>query len=198
MANQDSGTGWARAGALISAALASMCCILPLGLGALGVSTTLVAAFFETLRPWFLALAAALVALGFYFALRTPRAEQACSTEAGRLAKLSKPALWISTVAVLALAMFPTLSGMASSSPHALPPGVASEIVVLRVDGMTCEACAPSIRIALLDVPGVIEAAVDYDKKMAEIRVRAERRPDAAILIDAVRSVGYDAQVADP
>ncbi|MBW2292662.1 MAG: cation transporter [Deltaproteobacteria bacterium] len=198
MTNHESGTRWARAGAVISAALASMCCILPLGLGALGISTTLVAAFFEPLRPWFLALAAALVALGFYFALRTPRGEEACSTEAGRLAKLSKPALWISTAAVLLLAMFPTLSGLASNSPRALSPGVASEIVVLRVDGMTCETCAPSIRTALLDVPGVIDAAVDYDKKMAEVRVRAERRPDAAMLLEAVRGAGYDAQVADP
>lgn len=198
MADQESGTGWVRGGAVISAALSSMCCILPLGLGTLGLSTTLVAAFFEALRPWFLALAAALVALGFYFALRTPRGEEACSTQAGRLAKLSKPALWISTVAVLALAMFPTLSGLASNSPRALSASVASEIVVLRVDGMTCEACAPSIRTALLDVPGVIDAAVDYDKKMAKVRVRAERRPDAATLLEAVRSAGYDAQVTGP
>ena len=63
---------------------------------------------------------------------------------------------------------------------------------------MTCETCAPSIRIALLDVPGVIDAAVDYDKKMAEVRVRAERRPDAAMLLEAVRGAGFDAQVADP
>ena len=68
---QDAGGTWTRAGAVVSAALASMCCILPLGLGALGLSTTVVAAFFEPLRPWFLALAGALLGLGLYFALRT-------------------------------------------------------------------------------------------------------------------------------
>ena len=35
---------WARGGAVVSAALASMCCILPLGFGVLGLSTTVVAA----------------------------------------------------------------------------------------------------------------------------------------------------------
>ena len=63
---------WARSGAVVSAALASMCCILPLSLGAIGLSTTAVAVFFEPLRPWFLALAALLLGLGFYFALRRP------------------------------------------------------------------------------------------------------------------------------
>ena len=61
---------WARGGAVLSAALASVCCILPLGLGVLGLSTTAVAAFFEPLRPWFLALAALLLGVGFLFRLQ--------------------------------------------------------------------------------------------------------------------------------
>lgn len=195
MANGKIGGGWIRETAVVSAAMASICCILPLGLATLGLSTTLVAAFFAPLRPWFLALAAAQLALGFYFALRTPRGEQACSTKAGRLAKLSNPTLWVSAVAVLVLAMFPTLSSLASNSPDELAPAVASEVVILRVDGMTCEACAPSIRAALLDVPGVIDAAVNYEKKRAEVRVRTERPPEATILLEAVQKAGYVARV---
>lgn len=146
MAAGDRGEARVRAGAVVSAALASMCCILPLGLGALGFSTTVVAAFFEPLRPWFLAFAAALLALGFAISLRTATGEGACSTGAGRLSKLSKPALWISTIAVLLLALFPTIAGLASNSSGELAPAVASEVVSLRVEGMSCEACAPSTK----------------------------------------------------
>ena len=74
---EDRGT-WARGGAVVSAALASMCCILPLSFGALGLSTTVVAAFFETLRPWFPTLATLLLGVGIYFALRRPARGEVC------------------------------------------------------------------------------------------------------------------------
>jgi copper chaperone CopZ len=172
-----------------------MCCILPLGLGALGLSTTVVAAFFEPLRPWFLALAAALLGTGVYFSLRTPAGEVACSTVGGRLSKLSKPALSITAVAVLALALFPTIAGFASSGSEDLATTAASEVVVFRVEGMTCEACAPGIRTALQGVPGVIDAAVLYDEKRAEVRCRTERPPETSTLIEAIQKAGYSATV---
>ena len=187
------GGAWTHGGAVVSAALASMCCILPLGLGVAGLSTTAVAAFFEPLRPWFLTLAALLLVVGFYLAFRAPAAGTVCDTDSRPLARLSKPTLWLSTVAVLALALFPSLAGVAAGGGSELAPTISSEVVELRIDGMTCEACTSDIRANLLDVPGVIDAAVSYEHERARIRVRAERPPGSTALVAAVERAGYSA-----
>jgi copper chaperone CopZ len=174
-----------------------MCCILPFGLGAVGLSTTVVAAFFEPLRPWFLALAALLLGVGFFFALRRPTVGAACNTNSRWLSKLSKPALLLSTAAVIGLALFPSISGVAASGSDELSATTVSEVIVLKIEGMTCEACAPGVRTALLDVPGVIDAAVSYERKKAEVRVRSERRPEASGLLAAVEKAGYSAEVSE-
>ncbi len=200
VARDGSRGAWARAGAVVSAVLASMCCILPLAFGAIGLSTTVLAAFFEPLRPWFLALAALLLAVGFFFALRRPteRAKgEACYADSRWLSKLSKPALLLSTAAVIGLALFPSLSGLASGGSGDLAATTASEVIVLKIDGMTCEACVPGIRAALLDEPGVIDVAVSYERKRAEVRVRSERPPEASVLLAAVEKSGYSAALSE-
>ena len=69
--------------------------------------------------------------------------------------------------------------------------------ITLRVDGMTCGACAEHIRQALEKVPGVRSAAVSYPQRRAEIRTDASTGLDAAPLIAAVSAIGYLAQAAD-
>jgi copper chaperone CopZ len=190
------------AGAILAAALGSMCCIVPLGLGALGLSGVALSAFFEPLRPYLLALAAVLLGLAFYSSFSTgmrPRATgEACSSETGRLARLTKPLLWVSTAAVIGLALFPSIASMALGGGGELSPdgAVRSELVVLQVDGMTCETCAPEVRRHLLEVPGVLDAAVSYERQLAEVRVRSELGPELSSLIEAVQQSGYTARVA--
>ncbi len=195
MPGSERGGSFVAAGAVLSAGLASMCCILPIGLGAAGLSSTLVAAFFEPFRPYLLAMTALLVGWGFHLALRAPRAAEACATESGRLSRLSKPTLWASAITALALALFPSIAGLASGDPDILAAQVDSEVVVLRVDGMTCEACTPAVRRELLDVPGVMDAAVSYEQETADVRVRAERPPQPRALLEAVERAGYSAEV---
>jgi copper chaperone CopZ len=198
------------AGAILAAALGSMCCIVPLGLGALGLSGVALSAFFEPLRPYLLALAALLLGLAFYstFSYSTfstfstgmgPRATgEACSSETVRLARLTRPLLWVSTAAVIGLALFPSIASMALGGGGELSPdgAVRSELVVLQVDGMTCETCAPEVRRHLLEVPGVLDAAVSYEQQLAEVRVRSELGPELSSLIEAVQQSGYTARVA--
>jgi copper chaperone CopZ len=175
-----------------------MCCILPLGLGALGLSTSVVSAFFEPLRPWLLSLAALLLGIGFYFAFRKPAQGEVCNTDSQTLPKLSKPALWVSTAVVVALALFPSISGIAAGGSEELAPATVSRVVVLRIESMTCESCVPAVRTALLDVPGVIDAAVSYQKKSAHVRVRAERPPETSALVAAVEKAGYTGALDSP
>jgi copper chaperone CopZ len=194
----DPGRREKRAGgaAVVAAGLASMCCILPLALGAIGLSGAFISAFFAPLRPYFLGLAAVLLAAGFYFSFRAQRASKVCTTGSKRVSGASRPMLFVAATATLALAAFPSIVGLASGGSEALPSDVASNVIVLQVEGMTCESCTSGVRAQLLDVPGVIDAAVSYGRKVAEVRVREERAPETRSLIEAVERAGFSAKVA--
>jgi copper chaperone CopZ len=181
------------AGAVVAAAFASMCCILPLGLGAIGLSGAMASAFFEPLRPYFLAVSAALLALGFYFSYRVPRNGEVCSASSSKLSLASRPTLLLATLGTLTLALFPNISGIASGASETPAPQIDSNVITLRIEGMTCESCVPGVRAHLLDVPGVIDAAVSYERKVAEVRVREEQGPEPQVLILAVEQAGYSA-----
>jgi copper chaperone CopZ len=170
-----------------------MCCILPLALGALGLSGAMVSAFFEPLRPFFLTVSGALLALGFYFSFRAPSGGEACSTDSGKLSRASRPTLFVAALGTVALALFPSFAGLASGGADTLAPKVESSVILLRVEGMTCESCAPGIRAHLLDVPGVIDAAVSYKRQVAEVRIREERAPELGLLLQAVEQAGFAA-----
>ncbi len=98
------------AGSVLTAFLASLCCIGPVlftlvGAGALGF-----AAAFEPYRAYLLATAALLLAGAFYLTYRKREvrcADGSCKTESG--SSVSKIALWIIAGLVLALIFFPNL-----------------------------------------------------------------------------------------
>ena len=110
MAGGISGDKAAGAGAIVAAALASMCCILPLGLGAIGLSGAVVSAFLEPLRPYFLALTAAFLVFGFWLLDREERAAcvpgKPCADPAVR--RRMKIMLWGATVVAVVFATFPS------------------------------------------------------------------------------------------
>ena len=100
--------GLSTLGAVGAAFVASLCCTGPLLYVALGVGGAGLASTFEPLRPWFLALTALLLGLGF-FSVYGP--EPRCADEGfERKRRRQKAMLWIGTVVVLALAAFPVWS----------------------------------------------------------------------------------------
>lgn len=65
---------------------------------------------------------------------------------------------------------------------------------VLKVDGMTCGHCVARVQKALDETSGVVEAKVDLDSGIADIR--SDKDPDTAALIAAVEEAGYIASPA--
>lgn len=65
----------------------------------------------------------------------------------------------------------------------------------LAIGAMHCEGCASSIERYLRDQPGVEAAAVDFEAGRGWVEVNADA--DVTALVDAVRSMGYDASLAD-
>lgn len=64
---------------------------------------------------------------------------------------------------------------------------------VLKISGMTCEHCAATVKAALLAVPGVIRAEVSYATGAARVETAGDT--SATAMLDAVRAMGYGAEV---
>lgn len=188
---------WLGLAALISAGIASLCCIGPVLFIALGLGSLGAFAVFEQYRPILLGVTALLLGIAFYFTYR--KREITCEDGTCKLASGSPKAkvlLWI--VALFALGFMSAPYWLATfvvgESPAANARFIPGSFQTVRLDleGMTCSACAAHIEKTVSKVPGVLDAEVSYMDKEAVIKIS----PDAVItpqLIEAVRSAGFDA-----
>ena len=183
-------------GSLAAGLLASACCVGPLILGAIGLGSLGFGAWLAPSRPWFLALTAVLLAIGFYLAYRPVPVnacgpDQTCETQKSR--RPQRIVLWSVTLVTVALATYPSW-GARRGGGEALSAARESSaaIVTLAVRGMTCEACEGEIEHSLQTVPGVVHASVDYEQSRADIVVgKGFGGPN--LLIAAVEKIGYHA-----
>lgn len=184
----------AAIGAIVSAALASVCCIGPLVFAALGLGSVGLAAGLEPYRPYFLAAMAIFLGIGFLQAYR--RRDQCrdglCRTEAG--GGLMKKTLWIVAVAALGMAAFPSWGALLMNGSEGAV-SASAEKITLSVSGMDCAACAAGIEKSLKKVPGVEGASVDFDDGRATIHA-GRGRVAPADLVQAIQNAGpYSAKV---
>jgi copper chaperone CopZ len=215
----------AQFGALASAVVASACCWLPLLLIAVGVSGGALSATFEAWRPVLLPVTFVLLGAAFYFTYRKPKVlaatsagtaaagEGCCSVpEQGAagtccppenakgvtLKKVNKVMLWVVTVFVLAFAFFPNYVGYLLAGGDTLAARTDLGKVVVKIDGMTCEACAANIENALRKVPGVAAAEVSYERREAVVGVPKDSQPPREAILAAVAGAGnYQGRFAD-
>ena len=186
----------ALAGSLIAGLLASICCIGPLVLGAVGLGSLGIASALAPLRPWFLGLTAVLIASGFYFAYR-PQSTETCTPGEVCAAPVTRRGqrvvLWCVAFFAVALATYPSWgAGFGRPATTLSMMASASGVVILDVEGMTCAACEGEIERELVKVPGVVSATASFEQKRAEVRV-ASVPAKANLLIAAVERAGYRA-----
>ena len=72
---------------------------------------------------------------------------------------------------------------------------VASDVVVISIDGMSCVGCAGAVESTIREVDGVADVTVDYDHRIANIRL-ADTSVSPATLVAAVENAGYKAKIA--
>lgn len=194
---------WAAGGSVVSAALSSACCWLPLLLIAFGASAAGVAGFFERWRTAFIGTAVVLLACGFYFTYRKPAdgGDDCCDGSTGRLARFSRGMLWVAAVAVGAMVFFPNYVGALLSDGNtpaqADLEATAGRRMVFQIEGMTCQGCATILHEALIQVPGVSAAKVDYEGSAATVWSEKTGRLTDATVIEAVKTAGYSAKPAE-
>lgn len=96
-------------GAVVAAVFGSLCCFGPFAAAALGITGAGFTQWFKPYRPWLIGVTMALIGLGFYAVYGRSSASCAaqgasCQVAAGRWQKL---VLWLATVVVLLLLLFP-------------------------------------------------------------------------------------------
>lgn len=189
---------WATAGAVVSATLSSACCWLPLLLIAFGASAAGLSRFFEAYRPYLLGVTGLLLTSGFYlvyFRREKCKPGEACAVPNHRLQRFNVVMLWVATAVVLAFALFPSYLGYLvgnGNSPALVAAPASWESRTFRIEGMTCEACAVTLREHLAKVPGVADAEVSFQTKTAQVFFAAEREaPSEDALLAAIQQAGY-------
>lgn len=104
-----------NAGAILSAFIASACCVGPLVLALLGLGGGALLVKFEPYRPIFTAVTLVLLGAGFWLQYRKPKAVSAsdgdaCGCPAPRANRAGRVMLWVATVLVVGFLAFPYIA----------------------------------------------------------------------------------------
>jgi len=193
-------------GSLISGAIASVCCIGPLLITALGVSGVSWIPGLARFRPYFIIIAFGFLFWSWYVLLKKKSSCEAGSPAAKSL-KRSKVSLAVVTLLVLLLLALPYfLSGKMKARVKASKAAKVTESSLkygekvvtvtekLQIEGMTCVACPPKVKAALSKIDGVKDAKVSLKDKQAIVTYDPEKVTTAQ-MIDAVSRAGYKASL---
>lgn len=110
--------GWslaASAGSIVSAFVASLCCIGPLVFALLGIGGAGLLVKFEPYRPLFMGVTLALLGTGFYVTYRKPKYAVSsgpnCDCPAPKTNLAGRLMLWVATVLAVGILSFPYFAG---------------------------------------------------------------------------------------
>jgi len=177
-------------GAMLAAAGASLCCILPIAVAVLGAGSAAFAARFEPWRPWLLGFTALLLSFAFYRAYRPEVCAVGGSCAVPGSRRRNRIMLWLVAVITVALTAFPYYS----SRLIAAEGQTASVTSLFQVEGMTCGGCEAGVHLQVKKLDGVKTVEASYEKKQARVTydpkiVTPER------IIQAIQELGYSARI---
>ncbi|MBI3585854.1 MAG: cation transporter [Ignavibacteriales bacterium] len=182
-------------GSVMTAIVASLCCLGPVLVALLGVGSIGAFAVFESYRPYLIGATGVLLGAAFYivYKKREVRCEDGtCKIEdAG---KWNKIGVWSATfLAVIAIA-FPYLGVAPPSSTNVTVQSKA--VVSLGIEGMDCKACAVGIEGSLASIHGVHKARINFEKGSGVVEYDSTLvKPDA--LIGRVKENGFTATIIE-
>ncbi len=192
------GTGprWGLVGAVVSAVGASICCVGPLLLLALGVGGAWVGNLtaMEKYRPFWTAATLIFLGLAFLKVYRKPKKEpccpgDACRPEAGRRNRIL---LWAVAVFVLGLLLLPYIIPYAFAGEGG--GSTVTRQVTLALRNMTCAACAVTVKKSLTRLDGVKDARVTANPPRAVVTYDPTRVP-AERLVEATTKAGFPSTI---
>lgn len=177
---------------ILSALMASVCCVTPLVLVLLGLGGLGIGAVLGRFHWWFLLVAIGLLTYGWQVYFKERGRCQATNCQMPR-SKTTRTVLGAASVIVAALVSL-NLYTYASQRAAITTPPATDELanVILPVEGMTCLTCELTIESSLKRLAGVSQV----DARVAEQAVYvtydlARVNPDA--LVAAINKTGYRA-----
>jgi mercuric ion transport protein len=190
-------SSWGLIGAVVSAFVASLCCIGPLFLLAVGISGAWISNLtaLTPYRPIFMIVTLGFLGVAFYTVYRKPKTGSCtvgpCGTFGSR--RTYKIILWVVTILVVGLLAFPYLVPYVFAGDETTGK-ILTEQVVLEVKNMDCISCTVTVKKSLTRLKGVKEVKVTLDPPEALIvfdpsRVKMEE------LIKATSNAGYPSSV---
>ncbi len=196
----DKTTRWGIIGIILGAIGASICCIGPLVLLALGIGGAWVGnlSAFETYRPIFMGITLAFLGFAHYRVYKNAKAAECCEVD-GQCAtpqrqRFMKTTLWIVTVLAVGLMAFPYVApGLANTARAVTTAPAQTQTVELAVHNMTCGSCAFTAQQALTKVDGVVQANVSFDERKAVVTFDP-KKTRVEDLITATTNVGYPSE----
>jgi len=180
---------------ILSAVIASVCCVGPLVLVLLGLGSLGLGAVLGRYHWWFILAAIALLAIAWR---SYPKEAGRCRTARCEMAggKTTRTALLLASVVVAAfvgLNLYTYASQYRSSSaPSTTKPSRGFASVTIPVEGMTCFTCELAVESSLKKLSGVVSADARVNKAAAYVGY------DSAVvsldeLIAAINKTGYRA-----
>ncbi len=196
------------AGALFTASLSSACCWIPLLLGSASAGTLGLGAVLEPFRPYLIGLTFAFLGMAFYFTYRPQRARdeccavshsdaRCCAAPASHTKRFQKAALWLVTLFAAGTLLVPALPIPRSEHGSELgkaPVTASVQTVMLRVDRITCHACATAIVERLRSMPGVHRVNVNMRARRVQVDYDPERLQPSQIQA-GVSQLGFPAEI---
>ncbi len=187
---------WGLVGAVATAVGASVCCLGPLLLLAVGVGGAWIGNLtaMERYRSYWMTATLVFLGLAFFRVYRkrnevacTPGS--ACSSVAGRRNKI---VLWIVTALVLGLLALPYLVSYAYAG---VPEETAvTRHVTLSVRNMTCSACTITVKKSLTRIDGVKDAKVTLSPPQAVVTYDPLKVPMERLL-EATTKAGFPPEI---
>ena len=192
--------------AILAAIAASVCCVGPLVLLALGVGGAWVGSLtaLEPFRPYFMAITFLLLGYAFYRIYRKPKAEECepgsyCANP--KSDKINKISLWTVTLLILILFSVPYVAGVSvtnrnSSTQSAIFSAKDIARVTLDVPGMNCPACPFTVQKSLKNLKGVLQAEASLEQKKAVV-LFDPTKVSIEEMIRATTNAGYPSTVLE-
>lgn len=179
---------------ILSALVASVCCVGPLVLVLLGLGSLGLGAFFGRYHWWFILAAIGLLAFAWRAYLKEKgRCQNAhCEMAQGKTARWTLTLATLIVVLFVGLNLYTYLSQSWASPSQKVQASGASASVVIPVEGMTCFTCELTVESSLKRLHGVQSADARVNEKAAYVsydptRVRLED------LVAAINKTGYQA-----
>jgi len=179
--------------ALLSAVIASICCIIPVlalvgGISGLSANLT----WLHPLRPYLIIMA--ILSLGFAWYRKLGLAADCnCASNAITRFFQSRAFLGVVTIVVALMAAFPSYSNIFYAKAEKRPITYAKEklhATEIKISGMSCTGCAQRIKREIENLTGVVAADVSYENGNAVVTFDGSLIKVSDIQT-VIRSAGY-------